>query len=482
MPTAAAMPAGGSDQAPASLKAGEVDDNAQWDDYLLFRQQYAGPAVHDRDVSERYSVTVNDAQGRPLLGAQVTFYAGDQAVYSARSGANGRVLFFPKALEQAPAVTTWRVVADLDDALAEATLRRGEDYRLTIPLDHPGRAADAALPLDVLFLIDATGSMADEIGKLQESIQQIAARLDALPARPAVRFAMTIYRDRGDLFVTRSFDFTPDVTRFAAALAEVRADGGGDTPESVNEALHRALHGPEWRGAEAVKLVFLVADAAPHLDYAGDYDYAVEMQTAAERGIRVFSVASSGLDDQGEYIFRQIAQFTQGRFIFLTYAPGGGPGDTTTHHVEDFSVQNLDDLVVRLVEEAQATISRQQVASGRQQVAGSGQQGTRGRVAGGRRQKAGRWPGLGDQGIVPGIVTGFSKPGSAENGKRGGRYAPASSMQLVTPNRLCWWPRQTGRSAERLRQGSLGCVIGARHFGATGTTVWKAASFPHPEG
>jgi hypothetical protein len=221
-------------------------------------------------------------------------------------------------------------------------------------LAHPGRGPEEPVNLDVLFLIDSTGSMADEIDKLQASIQDIAARIDRLPGRPQVRFAMTIYRDRSDLFVSRSFDFTPDVRAFSEALAEVEADGGGDYPESLNEALHRAIHAPEWRGQDSVQLIFLVADAPPHLDYAQDYDYAVEMEKAAERGIKIFPIASSGLDDQGEYIFRQIAQFTQGCFIFLTYESptnSGAPGDTTTHHVEDYSVDKLDDLVVRLVEE-----------------------------------------------------------------------------------------------------------------------------------
>jgi hypothetical protein len=350
-PTAAAASGSGSNAAQSSLKAGEVDDNAQWDDYLLYRQQYAGPPAHERDVSERYVVSVTDAEARPLLDAGVTFYSGDWAVFSARTYASGQVLFFPKALGEPKDVESWRVVVEKDDARQEATLRRDEDYRLAVTLRHSGRPIGERINLDVLFLIDSTGSMSDEIARLQDSIQQIAARIDRLPGQPEVRFAMTIYRDRGDLFVTRTFDFTPDVKRFSQALAEVRADGGGDTPESVNEALYRAIHAPEWRSGDTVKLVFLVADAPPHLDYAQDYDYAVEMQEAAQRGIKVFCVASSGLDDQGEYIFRQIAQFTQGRFIFLTYAPGGGPGDTTTHHVEDYSVQNLDDLVVRLVEE-----------------------------------------------------------------------------------------------------------------------------------
>ncbi|HXV98023.1 MAG TPA: hypothetical protein VEC93_06335, partial [Anaerolineae bacterium] len=141
---------------------------------------------------------------------------------------------------------------------------------------------------------------------------------------------------------------------FSKNLSTVYADGGGDYPESLNEALHEALNGVEWRGGDTIQLIFLIADAPPHLDYAQDYDYAVEMENAARRGIKIFPVASSELDDQGEYVFRQLAQYTQGRFIFLTYAGptnGGAPGDVTTHHVDDYSVESLDNLLVKLVEE-----------------------------------------------------------------------------------------------------------------------------------
>ena len=354
MATPAPNPTAVAAQGQSPLRAGEVDDNAEWDDYLLYRLSYAGPPVHDLDVSERYIVTINDHGGNPLLDANVTVYAGNEPVFSGRTYATGQVLFFPKALGRSDETDSYRVVVEKGDARGEAALVRGETHQLTVNLAHPARGSDQPVNLDVLFLIDSTGSMADEIDKLQASIRKIAARIDRLPSQPHVRFAMTIYRDRGDLFVSRTFDFTPDVSAFHEALAEVEADGGGDYPESLNEALHRAIHAPEWRGQDAVQLIFLVADAPPHLDYAQDYDYAVEMQKAAERGIKLFSIASSGLDDQGEYVFRQIAQYTQGRFVFLTYAGptnGGAPGDETTHHVEDYSVENLDDLLVRLVEE-----------------------------------------------------------------------------------------------------------------------------------
>ena len=102
-------------------------------------------------------------------------------------------------------------------------------------------------------------------------------------------------------------------------------------------------------------LIFLIADAPPHLDYPQDEDYAAEMVRAREKGIKVFSVASSGLDDQGEYIFRQIAQQTMGRFIFIL--EGGPQGNLeTSHSVEQYSVSQLDNLIIRLIrEELEAT-------------------------------------------------------------------------------------------------------------------------------
>jgi hypothetical protein len=179
----------------------------------------------------------------------------------------------------------------------------------------------------------------------------VAQRIRDLPGSPDVRFGMTVYRDRGDLFVSRTFDFTPDVEAFVAELALIEASGGGDYPESLNEGLHNAIHLPEWRGEETVSLIFLIADAPPHLDYLQDYDYAQEVMDAAAMGIKIFPLASSGLDDQGEYIFRQLAQISGAKFLFLTYGAGGAPGDETPHHVDDYSVLSLDQLIVRMVEE-----------------------------------------------------------------------------------------------------------------------------------
>ncbi|MGD9099850.1 MAG: vWA domain-containing protein [Anaerolineae bacterium] len=343
------------------LTAGEIDDNELFQKYLDYVENYYGPPVYAVDVSERHIISIRDAKGLPVLDAHVTAFANGQLVFEGRTTASGQVLVHPRALEL-NAGTTIAVRVEKNGAVDELSFVSGQSNHHVVKLNHSGRA-DAPVALDVLFLIDATGSMDDEINKLKASILQISAQIDALPSRPDVRFGMVTYRDRGDAYVTRVHDFTPDVHTFQTELERVRARGGGDYPESLNEALHHALWEVEWREGEAVRLIFLVADAPPHLDYEQDFSYDNEMVEAVRRGIKIVSIASSGLDDQGEYIFRQLAQFTLGRFVFLTYEeagqPSSGPGEETSHHVEpqDYTVDVLDHLIVHLVTDELATLS-----------------------------------------------------------------------------------------------------------------------------
>jgi hypothetical protein len=334
----------------AALRAGSVDDNAEWDDYLLYRLRFAdwNILVNDLDISERHILQVLNNEGQPVLGAEliISDLQGEE-VTRLRTHADGRALFFPRTLND-PSSRGYLVRAVKEQAEIEVTLKN-EPGTQSITLDT--RSSSDPTRLDILFLIDATGSMADEISQLKQNMIAVSEKIQDLGSQPDVRFGMTIYRDREDLFVTRTFDFTPDVEAFTEALEDVSADGGGDYPESLNEGLHDAIHLPEWRLEDTVSLIFLVADAPPQLRYEQDYDYAVEALEAAQRGIKILPIASSGLDDQGEYIFRQLAQATAGKFLFLTYGAGGVPGDDTTHHVDDYSVLSLDELVVRLVEE-----------------------------------------------------------------------------------------------------------------------------------
>jgi len=115
-------------------------------------------------------------------------------------------------------------------------------------------------------------------------------------------------------------------------------------------------------------MILLVADAQPHLDYADEpFSYDTDMIEAVRRGMKIFTIGASGLEPAGEDIFRQLAQFTGGKFVFLTYAdgnnPSSGPGTETNLEVENYSVDTLDRLVVRLVREELAKLVRMQTGA-----------------------------------------------------------------------------------------------------------------------
>jgi len=352
------------------VTAGVVDDNADFGSYLAYRQRNAHLPVRARDVTERHLLTVHDAAGRPVPDAEVTLHAGGRELpLWARTDAGGQVWLHPAAVADrgltllpvagqagAPGVAELPALIEVQvrrgNASGRAILKRGQRDGLQVRLDR-GVALERAR-LDLVFLVDATGSMADEIDKLKRSMRAMADQIAQLPSRPDMCFALVAYRDRGDAYFVRATDFSADLSGFQRSLASVQAGGGGDTPEALNEALHTAVHRLSWRGDGATRLVVLVADAPPHLDY-GTPTYDEDMQGALARGIKLFAVGASGLDPTGEYVFRQAAQYTGGRFVFLTYAdardPSSGPGRETVHEVQNYSVESLDRLVVRLVRE-----------------------------------------------------------------------------------------------------------------------------------
>ncbi len=338
------------------LRAGSVDDNEQWEQYLLYLQEAEAAGIEHETlyVEGRRLIEVRAPDGSPVLDALIVVLDQDGTeVASVRTHADGRALFFAPAPEGDPADQQQAApayTAVVSKGEVESAVELGSD--LVVQVELAVAPTEPPVPLDVQFLVDATGSMADEIERLKANMISVADQIGALPGSPDVRFALTTYRDRGEEYVTRTVDFTGDVDAFTEELRAVVADGGGDEPEALNEGLHAALNETAWRTDSAVRLLFLVADAPPHLDYEDGPDYAPSLVDAAGRGIKVFPVASSGANFQAELIFRQMAQYTSGRFVFLTYgADGISPGDETQFNVDDYSVLSLDELIVKLVDD-----------------------------------------------------------------------------------------------------------------------------------
>ena len=336
---------------------GTIDDNQQWDAYLLYRQLFdtLGIPTAKIAVEGRQIVTVLDPAGHPVLGADVTVRDSSGApVAHLVTHSDGRVLIHPPASAGA-----LRAFVSREGATAEVTLPPAvHEFTVTLaPVVLP-----SAVKVDVLLLVDATASMREELGQLQKNIDGLVAKIVLSPSKPDVRFALTVYRDRDphELFDTRTFGFTSDVGQFASALGEVRAAGGGDTPEDLVGGLHAALVKPGWRGDDTMKLLFLISDAPPHLDAGPEASYSQDAADANALGVKVMAIGANGLDLQGEFLLRQLAQVTQGRFVFLTSGADGSTPTQTPHSVTPDGLSALppDELIARLVTDELSTSVR----------------------------------------------------------------------------------------------------------------------------
>jgi Mg-chelatase subunit ChlD len=174
--------------------------------------------------------------------------------------------------------------------------------------------------LEVVFVLDTTGSMGGLIQAAKEKIWSIATTMASAQPAPEIRMGLVAYRDRGDAYVTRRVDLSEDLDSMYAALIDFQAAGGGDGPESVNQALYDAVHHMSWsQDSEVYKVVFLVGDAPPHMDYPDDVKYPATVAAALRRGILVNAI-QCGQNGQTTHQWQQIAQLGNGSYFQVEQA------------------------------------------------------------------------------------------------------------------------------------------------------------------
>ncbi|MBI3117566.1 MAG: VWA domain-containing protein [Candidatus Hydrogenedentes bacterium] len=204
---------------------------------------------------------------------------------------------------------------------------------------------DKPTAVDIAFVVDATGSMGDEMTYLKSELEDIVTNIAAVRPNVNMRFALILYRDIGDSYVIRTFDFTDNLNDFLDDLRAQVASGGGDYPEAAEQALAE-MHQLTWRSGNVARVAFFVADAPPHDNNAGVF--VTHANTARTSGIRIYPVAASGVADLAEYLMRTAAELTLGRYIFLTDDSGIGGGHAEPH-IPCFHVQFLNGLMTRVL-------------------------------------------------------------------------------------------------------------------------------------
>ena len=206
-------------------------------------------------------------------------------------------------------------------AVATALAAHALPFR-ELPDDAEHRVVPTLPRIEVAFVVDTTGSMSGLIEGAKRKIWSIANQLASGQPRPEIRVGLVAYRDRGDAYVTRQADLTTDLDAIYATLHGYQAQGGGDTPESVNQALHEAVTQLDWSPSQDVyKVVFLVGDAPPHMDYAQEVQYPETLRLARKRGIVINTVQCGTMSTTTE-VWQRIASQGDGRFARVDQSGG----------------------------------------------------------------------------------------------------------------------------------------------------------------
>lgn len=209
--------------------------------------------------------------------------------------------------------------------------------RPVISASHPPDPVQlpAAHKIELVFALDTTGSMSGMIHAAREKIWSIATNLAQAESAPEIRIGLVGFRDRGDEYVTRVIDLSTDLDSVYARLMDFRADGGGDFPESVNQALDDAVQRISWSTDDNVyRAIFLVGDAPPHMDYADDVKFSASIQAASARGI-VFNAIQCGQNPTTLASWKHMTSLSQG--VYFNVAQNGNAVAVSTPYDKELA-------------------------------------------------------------------------------------------------------------------------------------------------
>jgi hypothetical protein len=328
------------------LTAGELSDFKKWNLWegysnAEFRQWSAHWGI---TPINRYCVQVQNENHTGIAGEKVYLinrYTRDTA-WRAVTDNTGKAELWANCIAADSNQNTYAIVSGNQTNRFPTTFENGIN-RITLK-----KACAYSNMADIAFVVDATGSMGDEIRYLQEELQDVIANTAAKNKGINFRIGSVFYRDHTDQYLTRSIDFQNDPAPLIRFIQEQSAKGGGDYPEAVDDALTVALDSLHWDAGAGAKIIFLILDAPPH-DAAKDKMKNLIIRAAA-MGVRIVPVVCSGVDKSTEYLMRSLALTTNGSYIFLTDDSGVG-GEHIKPTTDNYKVELLNDLLQRVIAE-----------------------------------------------------------------------------------------------------------------------------------
>ncbi len=346
------------------LTAGEWNDNLHFDflKNLLNNGQQADYSgffkAWDLTPFSRLAIHVSTGETTIVSGSAIGIQNVSNAVVSVYS-AEGQLLWQSKTDTRGMTYSFYRLKGG-DSIPATVKVNSGsfyvekevtsEDLLDSSTLEiYLGSSVTAEKKLDLMFVIDTTGSMGDEISYLQKELEDVINRVEQQNANIPIRLSVNFYRDLEDDYIVRSNPFSSNIASQLILLNAEYADGGGDYEEAVELALEDAVNNHDW-DEDSIKLMFMVLDAPPHNTDAIKMQLKSSLSDCIAKGIRIIPIASSGVDKSTEFLLRTFAMTTGGTYTFLTDHSGIG-GSHIEPTIGEYEVENLNNMIVRIISE-----------------------------------------------------------------------------------------------------------------------------------
>ena len=329
------------------VTAAEWNDLENWDFWnrLLNEKEYSEfPTYWGYYTNNRLAVRVLQNE-TPVENALITMLQEGTKVWEARSDNAGRAELWAGLFERIPSNAIPDLVIEVDGVRVTHDWQWGGEVINEININNSTPVANR---VEIAFMVDATGSMGDELEFLKKDLVSVIERAEQENANTSFFTGTVFYRDVEDDYLVRHSGFSSEVETTAAFIQEQSADGGGDYPEAVHTALNATLSELQWSNNARARIAFLVLDAPPH--YEPHIVSAIQnsVKEAAAMGVKLIPITASGIDKPTEFLMRFIAMSTNGTYVFITNDSGIG-NDHLEASVGEYEVEKLNDLLVRLI-------------------------------------------------------------------------------------------------------------------------------------
>lgn len=331
------------------ITAAEINDFSKWN---LWEDLIEGElAVYQKNWNfspqKRYVVQLINQNKIPVVDAIVKLEDKDEnIIWASRTDNTGKAELWSTIEYSNEEVKGGKITIEYQGDVKE--IKRPKEFQKGINFLALNTNCETYNAVDIAFVVDATGSIQDEIDYLKLEINDIIYQAKQMNNQLTMRFGSVFYRDHGDSYLTKHQDFTKVLSRSTDFIKGQRADGGGDTPEAVEDALEVAIDSLTWSKNARTRILFLVLDAPPHNNTAIKTKLKSLSKKAAKKGIRIVPITASGINKTAEYLLRSIALSTNGTYLFITDDSGIG-GSHIKPSTDNYEVKLLNDLLKNLI-------------------------------------------------------------------------------------------------------------------------------------